>query len=168
SGKNSRPSGRTPRRRNWARVRSQLARSPRVRRLAMPRRIRPVARCTRKRASARDHDMDDGTPADCGSADRPERAGRCDRLAHQRHTQAVLPAIVALHGSNLARIDYDEDEDDGGDGAQPDWRRRLLTWVLAAIGLGLGFLVPYTLYLNHQVGQRFGQLQWQLPTRVYG
>jgi penicillin-binding protein 1B len=68
----------------------------------------------------------------------------------------------------LARIDYDED-DDGDEGAQaPDWRRRLLTWGLAAIGLGLGFLIPYTLYLNHQVSQRFGQLQWQLPTRVYG
>lgn len=68
----------------------------------------------------------------------------------------------------MARIDYDEDEDDGGsDGPASDWRRRLLTWGLAAIGLGLGFLIPYTLYLNHQVTQRFGQLQWQVPTRVY-
>jgi penicillin-binding protein 1B len=68
----------------------------------------------------------------------------------------------------LARIDYDEDEDDLDDDSRaPDWRRRLLTWGLAAVGLGLGFLIPYTLYLNHQVGARFGQLQWQLPTRVY-
>jgi len=69
----------------------------------------------------------------------------------------------------LARIDYDEDDHDGDDdGAQaPDWRRRLLTWGLAAIGLGLGFLIPYTLYLNKQVSERFGQLQWQIPTRVY-
>lgn len=65
----------------------------------------------------------------------------------------------------MPRIDYDEDEQDEIDA--PDWRRRLLTWGLAAVGLGLGFLIPYTLYLNHQVGQRFGQLQWQLPTRVY-
>ncbi|MEP6632862.1 MAG: transglycosylase domain-containing protein, partial [Luteimonas sp.] len=69
----------------------------------------------------------------------------------------------------MPRIDHDEDdyeyEDD--DGATTGWRRRVLTWGLAAIGLGLGFLVPYTLYLNHQVGARFGQLQWQLPTRVY-
>ncbi|MDQ3228218.1 MAG: transglycosylase domain-containing protein, partial [Pseudomonadota bacterium] len=71
----------------------------------------------------------------------------------------------------MARIDYDEDDryderdDDGSDA--PDWRRRLLTWGLAIAGLGLGFLIPYMLYLNHQVGQRFGQLQWQLPTRVY-
>lgn len=70
----------------------------------------------------------------------------------------------------MARIDYDEDEDEDdldGDGRAPDWRRRLLTWTLAAIGLGLGFLIPYTLYLNHQVSERFGQLRWQIPTRVY-
>ncbi|HVR80776.1 MAG TPA: penicillin-binding protein 1B [Luteimonas sp.] len=65
----------------------------------------------------------------------------------------------------MPRIDYDEDDLD--DTSAPDWRRRLLTWGLAAIGLGLGFLIPYTLYLNHQVGARFGQLRWQLPTRVY-
>jgi penicillin-binding protein 1B len=71
----------------------------------------------------------------------------------------------------MPRIDYDEDDDlddnDTSAWGSPDWRRRLLTWGLAAIGLGLGFLIPYTLYLNHQVGQRFGQLRWQLPTRVY-
>jgi penicillin-binding protein 1B len=38
---------------------------------------------------------------------------------------------------------------------------------LALVALGLGFLIPYTLYLNHEVGERFGQLQWQIPTRVY-
>ncbi|NUS38165.1 MAG: penicillin-binding protein 1B [Lysobacter sp.] len=65
----------------------------------------------------------------------------------------------------MARIDYDEDAPH--DGPAHPWRRRLLTWLLAAIGLGLGFLVPYTLYLNHQVGERFGQLRWQIPTRVY-
>jgi penicillin-binding protein 1B len=68
----------------------------------------------------------------------------------------------------MPRIDYDEDDHDHDDMHAPDWRRRLLTWGLAAIGLGLGFLIPYTLYLNHQVGQRFGQLRWQIPTRVYG
>ena len=35
------------------------------------------------------------------------------------------------------------------------------------MGLGLGFLIPYTLYLNHQVTERFGELRWQIPTRVY-
>jgi len=68
----------------------------------------------------------------------------------------------------VARIDYEEDEDDIDDtGETPQWRRRVVTWTLAAIGLGLGFLIPYTLYLNHEVGQRFGQLRWQIPTRVY-
>jgi penicillin-binding protein 1B len=68
----------------------------------------------------------------------------------------------------MPRIDYDEDDTDyDDDGEAPAWRRRLLTWGLAAIGLGLGFLIPYTLYLNHQVGERFGQLRWQIPTRVY-
>lgn len=70
----------------------------------------------------------------------------------------------------MPRIDHDDDFDpdfDDGEPQGPDWRRRLLIWVLALVGLGLGFLVPYMLYLNHQVGQRFSQLQWQLPTRVY-
>jgi penicillin-binding protein 1B len=67
----------------------------------------------------------------------------------------------------MARIDYDEDDYDDDAPPATDWRRRLLTWALAAAGLGLGFLVPYTLYLNHQVGERFGQLRWQVPTRVY-
>jgi penicillin-binding protein 1B len=70
----------------------------------------------------------------------------------------------------MARIDYDEDDiddDDASGRSAPDWRRRLLTWGLAAVGLGLGFLIPYMVYLNHQVSQRFGELQWQVPTRVY-
>jgi penicillin-binding protein 1B len=66
----------------------------------------------------------------------------------------------------VAQIDYDEDET-SEDSEHPQWRRRLVTWVLAAIGLGLGFLIPYTLYLNHEVSERFGQLRWQIPTRVY-
>ncbi len=65
----------------------------------------------------------------------------------------------------MARIEYDEDDHD--DGPRRNWRRTLLTWTLAAIGLALGFLVPYVLYLDRQVAERFGQLQWQEPTRVY-
>ncbi len=70
--------------------------------------------------------------------------------------------------------DHDDRDDDrdysggpGGEGGDGGWRRRLLTWGLAAVGLGLGFMIPYVLYLNHQVGERFGELRWQLPTRVY-
>ncbi len=61
----------------------------------------------------------------------------------------------------------DDFDDDGGDSGGTGWRARLLTWVLAATALLLGFLIPYMLYLNHQVGERFGKLRWQVPTRVY-
>ncbi|WP_425497818.1 penicillin-binding protein 1B [Lysobacter arvi] len=65
-------------------------------------------------------------------------------------------------------MQYDEDDNDDTDQRDtPQWRRRLVIWVLAAVGLGLGFLIPYTLYLNNEVGERFGQLKWQIPTRVY-
>jgi len=66
-------------------------------------------------------------------------------------------------------IDYDEDEDGAQDEAAQTghWKRRLVIWALAAMGLGLGFLIPYVVYLNHQVTERFGRLQWQIPTRVY-
>ena len=57
--------------------------------------------------------------------------------------------------------------DDDNDSSTPLWRNRLITWGLAAVALGLGFLIPYTLYLNGQVTQRFGELRWQIPTRVY-
>ncbi|HEY5972214.1 MAG TPA: penicillin-binding protein 1B [Pseudoxanthomonas sp.] len=69
----------------------------------------------------------------------------------------------------MPRYDYEDQDDDyeDHDAAAPAWRQRLITWTLAAAGLGLGFLIPYTLYLNHQVSQRFGALQWQIPTRVY-
>lgn len=49
----------------------------------------------------------------------------------------------------------------------PAWQRHLLTAILAGAALAVGFLVPYMLYLNHQVSERFGALQWQIPTRVY-
>lgn len=47
------------------------------------------------------------------------------------------------------------------------WRNRLLMAVLACAALGLGFLIPYVIQLNGQVTERFGQLRWQVPTRVY-
>lgn len=62
--------------------------------------------------------------------------------------------------------DNEDYRDDGGDRAG-GWRGRLLTAVLAAVAMAAGFLVPYVLYLNHQVTERFGALQWQIPTRVY-
>jgi len=62
--------------------------------------------------------------------------------------------------------DIDDHDDDLAAGSTP-WRRRLVTWGMAAVALGLGFLIPYSVYLNHQVTQRFGELRWQIPTRVY-
>ena len=71
----------------------------------------------------------------------------------------------------MPRIEDEDDlydlDDDGGDPIRGPWRTRLLTWGLAAAALLLGFLIPYMLYLNHQVGERFGKLRWQVPTRVY-
>lgn len=50
--------------------------------------------------------------------------------------------------------------------AGPDWRRWLLWLVLAAIGLGIGFGVPYLWVLDRRVTADFAQLAWQEPTRV--
>ncbi|MBB1241702.1 penicillin-binding protein 1B, partial [Klebsiella pneumoniae] len=66
------------------------------------------------------------------------------------------------HSDDIADFADDDQQDNG-----PLWRRRLITWSMAAVALGLGFLIPYTLYLNQQVTQRFGELRWQIPTRVY-
>jgi len=63
--------------------------------------------------------------------------------------------------------DIAEEEDAGDPSEGGGWRRRLLRWGAVAVAIGLGFLIPYTLYLNHQVSVRFGQLRWQVPTRVY-
>lgn len=65
------------------------------------------------------------------------------------------------------RYDSDDIDDHDDDTGNAPWRRRLVTWGMAAVALGLGFLIPYTVYLNHQVTARFGELRWQIPTRVY-
>jgi penicillin-binding protein 1B len=70
----------------------------------------------------------------------------------------------------MPRIRDEEDDlhdEESGNGGGPGWQRRVLTWGLAAAALLLGFLIPYLLYLNHEVGERFGKLRWQVPTRVY-
>ncbi|MEO6075884.1 MAG: penicillin-binding protein 1B [Dokdonella sp.] len=45
--------------------------------------------------------------------------------------------------------------------------RLLRNLVLIAIGFCIVFVLPYTLYLDHQVRKRFDDLRWQSPTRVY-
>ncbi len=67
----------------------------------------------------------------------------------------------------LEEEDGPEEAEHDGDSDSPSWRRRLLTCGLVAAAIGLGFLIPYTLYLNHQVSVRFGEMRWQVPTRVY-
>lgn len=47
------------------------------------------------------------------------------------------------------------------------WRRWLLLGVLAVAGLAIGVLAPWLWVLDREVQSRFGQLQWQVPTRVY-
>lgn len=63
--------------------------------------------------------------------------------------------------------DLDDDSEQDAGSRTGRWRRRLVTWTLAAISLGLGLLIPYMLHLNEEVSERFGRLQWQIPTRVY-
>ena len=88
---------------------------------------------------------------------------RCDRLRdHLGHGPDIPGLAVARTRTNPERDPVPKDPDHPS-----PWPRRILTWVLAAAGLVAGFLVPYTLYLNHEVSERFDQLRWQLPTRVY-
>jgi penicillin-binding protein 1B len=65
--------------------------------------------------------------------------------------------------------DTDEPRDDPTEppagGAR--WRRLFGLLLIFAVTTGLAFGIPYLLVLNHQVTQRFGQLRWQIPTRVY-
>ncbi|WP_425605264.1 penicillin-binding protein 1B [Fulvimonas yonginensis] len=50
--------------------------------------------------------------------------------------------------------------------ARRSWRwLRVPFWV--ALGLGVGFLLPYTLILNKRVQDRFNDLVFAVPTRVY-
>ncbi|MCK9539202.1 penicillin-binding protein 1B [Dokdonella sp.] len=46
------------------------------------------------------------------------------------------------------------------------WRAlRVPRWI--ALGVGVGFFVPYTIWLDHAVRARFDDLSWQVPSRVY-
>src|SRR5690606_10014377 len=154
-----------------SRRRRQLPRSPRVRRLSRPRWNRPAPRASRKRASANGWGIQRQLrlKGGCGPPRRVDGPGLDSAIAHSLTTARTAAWRCPLQGrrARMARIEYDEDDHDDDGGPGRDWRRTLLTWGLAAVGLGLGFLVPYVVYLDHQVGKRFGQLQWQEPTRVY-
>jgi penicillin-binding protein 1B len=47
------------------------------------------------------------------------------------------------------------------------WVGRIWRLVMLATGIGLGLLLPWTAYLNHQVTTEFEGRKWDLPSRVY-
>ena len=47
------------------------------------------------------------------------------------------------------------------------WRRRAWRLLLLAAGIFLGLMVPWVLYLNHQVTSEFEGRKWDLPSRVF-
>ena len=66
------------------------------------------------------------------------------------------------------RRGYDEiDDEDEDEAPARSWKRWMLYAFLGGFGLFLGFLIPYALILDAQVRKEFGDLQWQLPTRVF-
>jgi penicillin-binding protein 1B len=46
------------------------------------------------------------------------------------------------------------------------WRIVRIPFLLA-VGVAIGFLVPYSFYLDQEVRSRFDDLSWQIPSRVY-
>src|SRR5690606_1788095 len=146
-------------------ARSQLWRQPRVRRLARPRRNRLRPRTSHSRRSANAKVM--RLQLQLTAQWRPSAATCRGGLDSASRPLSHSAAEWRRRSGCMARIEYDEDEQGDTRATAGDWRRRLVTWTLAAIGLGIGFLVPYTFYLNHQISERFGELRWQVPTRVY-
>ncbi len=69
--------------------------------------------------------------------------------------------------------DTDAPDDDlpdtrgGGPPSATRWRRGFGLLLVFGLCAALAFGIPYLLVLNQQVVQRFGQLRWQIPTRVY-
>ncbi|MGD2130330.1 MAG: penicillin-binding protein 1B [Lysobacterales bacterium] len=47
------------------------------------------------------------------------------------------------------------------------WFARIWRLALLAIGVGVGLMVPWVLYLDHQVTTQFEGRKWDLPSRVY-
>lgn len=45
--------------------------------------------------------------------------------------------------------------------------KRIMIVMCVVLTFFLGLIIPYLVYLNHQVVARFGEMRWQIPTRVY-
>ncbi len=63
--------------------------------------------------------------------------------------------------------EIDEEEEDDDESSGRSWMRWILYFGLAGFGLFLGLAIPYVWVLDGQVRDKFGQLQWQVPTTVY-
>jgi penicillin-binding protein 1B len=64
--------------------------------------------------------------------------------------------------------DFEEDDDEEEEEApRRSWIRSLFYLALAGLGLLIGFATPYVWKLDGEVRDKFGQLQWQVPTTVY-
>ncbi len=50
---------------------------------------------------------------------------------------------------------------------RPSRLSRVFRFALLVFGVGLGLLVPWTIYLDHQVRTEFEGRKWDLPSRVY-
>jgi penicillin-binding protein 1B len=50
---------------------------------------------------------------------------------------------------------------------KPSRASRFLRFALLVFGVGFGLLVPWTIYLDHQVRTEFEGRKWDLPSRVY-
>ena len=87
-----------------------------------------------------------------GIVRKPDGPAGCARLAMVVHSR--IPVAERNPSSNTPL-------------PAPVRRGRILTAALVVCAIGLGFLVPYVMHLNAQVTERFGQLRWQVPTRVY-
>jgi penicillin-binding protein 1B len=64
-------------------------------------------------------------------------------------------------------IEEDEDEEEDDETPRRSWFRWMFFLALAGFGVALGFAIPYIWVLDGEVRERFGQLQWQVPTTVY-
>jgi penicillin-binding protein 1B len=51
--------------------------------------------------------------------------------------------------------------------AKRRWPGRLFRLILLVLGVSLGLMVPWALYLDHQVTTEFEGRKWDLPSRVY-
>lgn len=55
-----------------------------------------------------------------------------------------------------------------GGARKPSRFSRLFRFALLALGAAIGLLIPWTVYLDHEIRTEFEGRKWDLPSRVYG